>query len=260
MRLLSLLLAAGFLISGPAFSAEELKISGAVSAVQNVFSKVTVPFEKKTGIKVIYTNKDPKGVGGDVTFKDVDQGIAEAGSSGAIWEDWKKMMKEKGYEAKNVDKMKTRVFGRDRIQFMTYKGGPRKLTEEQLKGILTGKHKNWKEVGGEDLPIILVLSEEQPSTAKFLEERYLDGAKINKDNHKMVSKAQGIGEMVKQIAGTKGAIGFGPVNLVDKTVNVPEYPPVGRPLTMIWIGEPSKNLLKFLDFIEKEGPKLGVVQ
>lgn len=260
MRRISLLLAAGLFFSGTAFSAEELKISGGVSAVQNVFTKVTAAFEKETGIKVVYTNKDPKGQGGDAVFKEVDGGVAEAGASGAVWEDWQKMMKEKGYEAKHGDKMKSRVFGRDRIQFMTYKGGPKKLSEEQLKGILTGKHKNWKEVGGENLPITLILSEDQPSTGKFLEERYLDGQKINKDNHKMITKAQGIGEMVKTIAATKGAIGFGPVNLVDKTVNVPEYPPVGRPLTMMWIGEPSKNLLKFFDFIEKKGPKLGVVQ
>lgn len=261
MRRISFVVAASLLAwAGSASAAEELKISGGVSAVTNVFSKVTTAFEKKSGIKVIYTNKDPKGMGGDAVFKEVDGGTAEAGASGAVWEDWQKMMKEKGYEAKNGDKLKSRVFGRDRIQFMTYKGGPKKLSEDQIKGILTGKVKNWKEVGGEDQAITLVLSEDQPSTGKFLEERYLGGDKITKENVKTVTKAQGISEMTKVIASTKGSIGYGPVNLVDKSVNVPEYPVVGRPLTMIWVGEPSKNLLKFFDFIEKEGPKLGVVQ
>lgn len=43
-------------------------------------------------------------------------------------------------------------------------------------------------------------------------------------------------------------------------MNVPDYSPMGCPLTMIWVGEPSKNLLKFFDFIEREGPKPGMVR
>ena len=250
----------GLLTSKPAFSAPILKISGGVSAVQNVFLQVTKPFEEKTGIKIVYTNIDPKGQGGDLVFKEVDQGIAEAGASGAVWLDWVKMMHEKGYNAKNLDKMKSRVFGRDRIQFMTYKGGPKELSEKQLKDVLTGKANNWKEVGGEDQTIILVLSEEQPSTGKFLEERFLGEEKITKENTKMITKAQGMDGMMKAIAGTKGAIGFGPVKLVDKTVNVPVTPVVGRPLTMIWLGAPSSELAKFLEFIADEGAKYGVVQ
>jgi phosphate transport system substrate-binding protein len=260
MRAFFSLLSCLFALSTLSASAGELKLSAGVSPQTNVFSLVTKPFEKATGIKVVFTNKDPNGHGGDIVFKEVDQGVAQAGASGAVWEDWQKMMREKGYTAKNGDKMHSRVFGRDRIQFMTWPGGPKKLSEDQLKGLLTGKVKNWKEVGGPDQAVTLVIAEGQPSTAKFLEERFLGGESLSKTNIKLIPKSEKVEAMVKAIGKTAGAIGFGPVNLVDKSVNVPETPVVGRPLTMIWIGEPSPELLKYLDFIEKEGPRLGVVQ
>jgi phosphate transport system substrate-binding protein len=260
MKCSGLFFALVLLVSGLAHAAEELKVAAGVSAVSNIFDRVTKPFEAKSGIKVVYTNPDPKGQGGDVTFTDVDQGVAEAGASGAVWDDWLKMMKDKNYKARNLDKMKSRVIGRDRIQFMTYKGGPKKIEEAQLRGVLTGKITNWKQAGGEDRPITLIISEEQPSTGKFIEERFLGGQKLAKANAKIISKSEGIANMVKAIAETPGSIGFGPVNLVNDTVNVPEHVLVGRPITMIWIGEPSPRLQKFMDFIVKEGPKYGVVQ
>ena len=257
---LMLVISTGLLISAEAFSATELKISAGVSPAQNIFYFVTKSFEEKTGITITYTNKDPKGQGGDVVFKEVDQGIAEAGSSGAVWEDWVKLMETKGYKAKNLAQMKSRVIGRDRIHFITYMGGPKKLSDKQLKSVLSGEAKNWKEVGGEDQAISLILSADQPSTGNFLEERFMGGKKLATEKTVMLPKGQGTDGLIKTVATTKGAIAFGPVKLADKTVNSPEIPVVGRPLTMIWVGEPSAQLLKFMDFIAKEGPKLGVVQ
>ena len=39
------------------------------------------------------------------------------------------------------------------------------------------------------------------------------------------------------------------------TVNAPEIPEVGRPITLITKGEPSGTLLKMLDYIRGEGQK-----
>ncbi len=40
----------------------------------NIMEKIGPAFEKQTGIKIVYVNKDPKGQGGDFVFKDVDSG------------------------------------------------------------------------------------------------------------------------------------------------------------------------------------------
>jgi phosphate transport system substrate-binding protein len=238
-------------------AAEELKISGGVSAVTNIFSKIQQPFEAKTGIKLIWTHKDPNGHGGDQTFIDVDKGVAEAGATGSTWPDWLGLMKDKGYNAEHVSDMKYRVIGKDIIQFYTYSGGPRRLTEANIKDLLTGRVKNWKEVGGEDKPVLVVVSGKQPAAEKFLVQHLLEKTPVVAT--KQVDP-QEIAEYVKKLGVTPGAFGFGPVDLKKAGANAPAQPSIGRPITMIWRGTPSKNLSTFMDFIASEGPKLGIAQ
>ena len=241
------------------FAAEELKFSSGVSPMANILSLVTAPFEKETGIKIVYMNKDPKGIGGDQVFKDVDSGLAEAGAGGAVWEDWLKLMDEKKYTIQHLKDFKSRVLGKDRIQFMTYKDGPKKLSQEQIEGLLTGAITNWKQAGGADVPVQVFLSTKQPNTEKFLNERVLKGGKKVKQEGAKVIDAD-ITEMVRQVGSTKGGFGFGPINVVTAEVNLPEQPVIGRPITFIWRGAPSKNLQSLFDFITKKGKDFGVVQ
>ena len=45
-----------------------------------------------------------------------------------------------------------------------------KLTREQVEGIYTGKIKNWKEVGGDDMPIVVYARETSSGTYEFFKE------------------------------------------------------------------------------------------
>ena len=49
------------------------------------------------------------------------------------------------------------------------------VTKEQLKGIFTGKIKNWKEVGGPDEEIVLIVRPKTSGTRALFEEYALDG-------------------------------------------------------------------------------------
>jgi len=48
------------------------------------------------------------------------------------------------------------------------------LTREQLESIYTGKVKNWKEVGGDDMPIVLYSRESSSGTFEFFKEHVLN--------------------------------------------------------------------------------------
>lgn len=48
------------------------------------------------------------------------------------------------------------------------------LTREQIEGIFTGKIKNWKEVGGDDLKIVAYARETSSGTYEFFKEHLLN--------------------------------------------------------------------------------------
>ena len=49
-----------------------------------------------------------------------------------------------------------------------------KLTREQLEGIFTGKIKNWKEVGGDDMEIVVYSRETSSGTYEFFKENVMN--------------------------------------------------------------------------------------
>jgi phosphate transport system substrate-binding protein len=245
-------------MASSAMAAEELKLSIGVAPMANVFAKIKAPFEQKTGILLTWVQPDPKGAIGDQVFKDVDSGLAEGGAATGTWDDWLKQMREKGYEPHELASLRNRVVGKDIVRFMTYPGGPAELNIEQLVGIVSGKYKNWKQVGGEDRPIVLLISAAQPNTDSFIEGRLLKGEKIHRSDAKIIPATGGAPALVKEIAKTPGAIGYASVNFVDPIVNTPKQPTIGRPITFMWRGQPPKKMLSLFDFIDNQGRKYGL--
>lgn len=240
--------------------AEELKLCASIAVMFNIFSKITDPFEKKTGIKLKFT-RDPKGNSTPDCFMDVDQGVAEAACTAVIWGDVAKTLQDLGYTPKNkMSEFENQVIAHDRIQVLTYPKGPKKLTAEQIKAVFTGAVKNWQEVGGENQEIIVVHSEHQPSALAFLRDKYFDKQGLEKAHLKLLKSDVSIDMMPKIIAQTPGAVGFGPINLVRDGVNAPEVPTMGRPITCFQKGGFSPKMRTLMQFIVREGAKNGVAE
>lgn len=79
-----------------------------------------------------------------------------------------------------------------------------KLTREQLEGIFTGKIKNWKELGGEDIKIIPYSRETSSGTYEFFKEHVLK----NKNYKNGILSMPATGAIVQSVSQTKGAIGY----------------------------------------------------
>jgi len=88
------------------------------------------------------------------------------------------------------------------------------LTREQLEGIYTGKIKNWKEVGGEDMAIVVYSRETSSGTYEFFKEHILK----NKNYMSAVLSMPATGAIMQSVGQTKGAIGY--VGLAYLTNNV----------------------------------------
>jgi phosphate transport system substrate-binding protein len=79
------------------------------------------------------------------------------------------------------------------------------LDLEQLQKIFTGKLKNWKEVGGNDAPIVVYSRENSSGTYEFFKEHVLKGADFTASAQTM----PGTAALLQAVAKDKNAIGYG---------------------------------------------------
>ncbi|MDD5696267.1 MAG: PstS family phosphate ABC transporter substrate-binding protein, partial [Bacteroidales bacterium] len=88
------------------------------------------------------------------------------------------------------------------------------LTREQLEGIFTGSITNWKEVGGEDLKIIVYSRETSSGTYEFFKEHVLN--KKNFAPSALLMPATGA--IVQSVSQTRGAMGYVGLAYLERTV------------------------------------------
>lgn len=147
------------------------------------------------------------------------------------------------------------------------------LTREQLEGIFTGKTKNWKEVGGDDLQIVVYSRESSSGTYEFFKEHVL-----NKKNYaSSVLSMPATGAIVQSVSQTKGAIGYIGLAYMDKQVKTLKVSydkgktyiapsmaaakdksyPIVRPLYYYYLSTVEKNVKPFVDYVlSAEGQKI----
>ncbi|MHC9533057.1 phosphate ABC transporter substrate-binding protein PstS family protein [Dellaglioa sp. L3N] len=146
--------------------------------------------------------------------------------------------------------------------------GVKNVSKTQLIKIFTGKLTNWKQLGGKDLPIVLLNRASGSGTRLTFEKWGLDG-KQSKDAQEQDSTG-----MVRQIVGTTpGAISYMAFSYVDKTVeslSVDNVKPTDKNVTTnkwkIWSyehmytnGEPTGLTKQFLNYVMSDKIQKKVV-
>ena len=147
------------------------------------------------------------------------------------------------------------------------------LTREQIEGIFTGKIKNWKEVGGEDLQIVVYSRESSSGTYEFFKEHVLN----NKNYASSVLAMPATGSIIQSISQTKGAIGYVGLAYVEKNVKAIQVSynkgksfiapsmttakdksyPIIRPLYYYYITKNEKMVSPFVTFcLSAQGQKI----
>jgi phosphate transport system substrate-binding protein len=145
------------------------------------------------------------------------------------------------------------------------------LTVKQLKAIYTGSIKNWNQVGGPNMPIVVVSRDVASGTFEVFNEKALGGAKVV-DSAQMLASNNAIATTVGDTPGAIGYVGLGyltdkvkvlTVNNVmpsEQTVKSAEYK-LSRKLYMFTNGKAKGNAANFLSWLQSaEGQKLVVEQ
>ena len=143
------------------------------------------------------------------------------------------------------------------------------LTKDQLAGIYDGTVTNWKDVGGNDAPIVVVGRESGSGTRTAFEELL-----ELEDKCKYANELDSTGAVMAKVASTPGAVGYVSLDVLDDTVKAAKLEGaepteenikagtyfLSRPFVMATKGEISEqnDLVKALfDFIySEEGAEL----
>jgi len=149
------------------------------------------------------------------------------------------------------------VIGRDAISVIVNVRNPvSNLTREQLKGIFTGRIRNWSEVGGPNRTIRPYVVKSASATRQVFHDAILPDAEygqvsIATPDRKIVAKVvhdwDAIGQIsfafIKDIKGVKPLSVDGEVARVDN----PEYP-ITRPLILLTGSRPVPEVQAFVDW------------
>jgi phosphate transport system substrate-binding protein len=123
------------------------------------------------------------------------------------------------------------------------------LSKDQLRGILSGKVTNWKDVGGADLPILVVIPAAGSATRGVIEKQVLAGAAFASTAKELRTSSAEIAEVARE----KGAIGYVGAGVAEGSkgkVREAKGPDVSRPLAFVTVGDPSPEVKKLYDFLQ----------
>jgi phosphate transport system substrate-binding protein len=230
-------------------AAEELKIGAGAAPSENILKPIKAGFEKATGITLSIISTGPKAALLDL----VEKGSVNAAAAGLSLEDWLALMKKEGSEIKNPAALRNVTIGKDRIIVMTHKSNPVKaLSKEQLQGIFSGAINNWKEVGGNDQPILVVWGMMVQGTNSMFAKHIMDGKPVTKE----ILEANTAVDIKQTVESNPEAIGIGPAALTNNSISTPDIPEIARPITLVTVGAPSESVTKLIAYIQGEGQKV----
>ncbi len=172
------------------------------------------------------------------------------------------MAKQKGFEPKQI------TVALDGLAVVVHPANPlSQLTMDQLAAIFSGSVRNWKEVGGSDLPIVVLSREVNSGTHVYFKEHVLRrGSKESQvefaANALMLSSSQAIADEVAQNPGAIGYYGMGYISAKEKALAIAKDAaspyvqptienvvdkayPISRPLLMVTRGQPQGLVARF---------------
>ena len=150
------------------------------------------------------------------------------------------------------------LIGKDAIAAIVNENNPvDSLTSAQLKAIFTGEVKNWADLGGEDMPITVLVVKAASATRKVFANQILQGSRYSRAIQVVTPDAKIVARVARE-RGTIGQISFAflpnrtgikPLTIDGHvaSVNNSDYP-ITRPLHIVTHGEPVGEVKTFIDW------------
>jgi len=218
-------------------------------------STTVLPIAEACGEAYMVAHKDAdiqvSGGGSSAGVQAVGEGTADIGMASRDL---------KSSESETYPGLEQHVVAKDGIAVIVYKTNPVSgLSTEQVKAIYKGEITNWKDVGGDEMEIVLVGRDSASGTREFFYEKVM-----GKEDFAATQLEKNSNGAVKQtVEQTPGAIGYVSMGYLDNTIkglkmynieaNVANVLngsyPVARSLNMFTNGPATGLAKEYLDFI-----------
>ena len=236
MRKIAVLL----VIMGVITNAITLKIEGGAPAIEKVIKPIQEAFEKETGITL-----KAKAVGPKVALLDLQSGEVEV-AIGPGAADWLKFMEKEGVPVEDPKSINMIKVGEDKIVVaINTQNSVAAISEAQLKGIFSGKIKNWKELGGSDAPIQIYTGQAIMPMVTVFYGKILGAEKPIATDTSVYSAGDVRSSVAKDING----IGILSVKLINDSVKQPEMQAVPLVFTLAINQNPNKATQALVDYL-----------
>ncbi|MBC7252991.1 MAG: phosphate ABC transporter substrate-binding protein [Actinobacteria bacterium] len=224
-----------------------LNLSGSTTVLPIAQEAAEMFMDENPGVTV-----NVQGGGSSVGISNVAEGVVDIG-------DASRDLKE---EEKNLGLVDHKI-ALDVIAVIAHKDVPvENLTKDQVKAIFTGKMTNWKEVGGPDQAIRVVIRDEASGTREMFDEKALGKEKPVAGAIECNSN----GIVRQTVSSTPYSIGYISLGYLDNSVKALKYEgvtadkenavnktyPLSRYLHMFTKGEATGLAKAFIDFVLSE--------
>jgi len=253
-------IAAFTLMSSAAFAASSIVIKGSTTVLPIAQGTLEAFMKKNPGVQMSLSG----GGSGEGIKALIDKTAEIATSSREIKKEEVELAK-----TKNVNPIPHVVAHDAIIPVVHPKNRVGNLSIDQLSQIYQGKITNWKEVGGDDLKIVVISRDSSSGTFESWDHFVMKKAKVTPKAQMLASN----GAIVTAIAKNRYAIGYLGIGYVNKSVKplqvngvtasvqtaLSKAYPLSRELYMYTDGDAKGDAAKYLNFVKSaEGQKIVV--
>ncbi len=231
-------MAFAFIAAGPAL-ASDIVLSGSTTCQKRLIEPSASSIQSATGHNVTV-----RGINSGKGLAELASGKVKASLSSSPLE----LLLSKAGMANNGTYIEN-VIVRDTIVPIVHKDNPvTSLTWDQLKKINTGEITNWSELGGPDLPIIVVTSQPTAATRIVFQKLVMSKEAYVSTAREVVSTRQEV-DLVGQFKGGIGAVSESFVKLNKGKVIIVGTEEISRPLSIVTKGAPDAEIQSIIDYL-----------
>ena len=227
--------------------AGQINVWGSTTCQKRFLEPGAAAFNKATGDTIkVYGVGTGKGMMALIAGK-TDVAAASSPLASAI-KSAHKTAKKAGKEIVVPDNLVFHQVAEDVIVPIVHKSNPvDSLTWEQLTKLNTGAIKNWKEVGGADMPVKVVTSHAGSATRAVFQKKVMKKADYAADATLVKSTRLEL-QQVSKNQGAVGAVSEAFFKLNPGDCKIVKTDDIRRPLALITVGPPTPEVQKILDF------------